>query len=74
MLKFIINSIELICKTINLYNPSIKEEDYSPSLDKKIMRKLTLKFFSSRLNLRPYNKLSKEVEDFKGLCKGHIYT
>jgi len=25
----------------------------------------TIKFYSSRLNIRPYNKLSKEIGDFK---------
>jgi len=44
----------------------MKEVDYSPFYD-KIMKKRTLKFFSSRLNLKLYNKLSKEVEDFKDL-------
>ena len=37
-------------------------------------RELTLKFFSSRLNIKPYNKLSKEVKDFKDLCDKRIYT
>ena len=31
------------------------------------MRKLTIKFFSGRLNIKLYNKLSKKVEDFKDL-------
>jgi len=35
--------------------------------------KLLLKFFSSGLNLRPYNKLCKEVEDFKDLEDKYIY-
>ena len=35
---------------------------------------LTLKFLSSRLNVRPYNKLSKEVNDFKSLYDKHTYT
>jgi len=65
MLKFIINSIKLIFKAINLYNYSIKEEDYSPSLGEKTIKKFIFKFFSSRLNLKLYNKLSKEVGDFK---------
>jgi len=26
---------------------------------------LIIKFFSSKLNLRPYNNLDKEIEDFK---------
>ena len=30
-------------------------------------RELIIKFLSSKLNIRPYNKLSKEVGDFKDL-------
>jgi len=37
-------------------------------------RELTIKFLSSRLNIKPYNKLSKEVEDFKDLENKYIYT
>ena len=33
----------------------------------KTIKKLTIKFLSSRLNLRFYNKLSKEIGDFKDL-------
>jgi len=29
--------------------------------------KLPFKFLNSRLNLKPYNKLSKEIEDFRYL-------
>jgi len=36
--------------------------------------KLIIKFFSSRLNIRFYNKLSKEVKDFKDLEDECIYT
>ena len=36
--------------------------------------KLTIKFLSSRLNIRPYNKLSKEVDDFKDYGDKYIYT
>jgi len=32
----------------------------------------TLKLFSSRLNIRPYNRLDKEVIDFKEYKKGLI--
>ena len=35
--------------------------------------KLPFKFFSSRLNLKFYNKLSKEAEDFKDLWDEYIY-
>jgi len=45
----------------------MKKEDYLPSLGKKTIKKLTLKLFSSRLNIKSYNKLSKEVEDFRDL-------
>jgi len=34
---------------------------------------LTIKFLSSRLNIRPYNKLNKEVGDFRDLCDEYIY-
>jgi len=37
-------------------------------------RELTIEFLSSRLNVKPYNKLSKEAGDFKDLCDEHIYT
>jgi len=37
-------------------------------------RELTFKLFSSKLNIRPYNKLSKEVEDFKDYKDKCIYT
>jgi len=37
-------------------------------------RELIIKFLSSRLNIRPYDKLSKEVEDFKDLWDEYIYT
>ena len=36
-------------------------------------RELTIKFFSGRLNIRPCNKLSEEVGDFKDLEDEHIY-
>jgi len=36
--------------------------------------KLIIKFFSSRLNIRFYNKLSKEVKDFKDSEDEYIYT
>jgi len=35
---------------------------------------LAIKLLSGRLNIRPYNKLSKEAEDFKDLCDEHMYT
>jgi len=44
----------------------MKGVDYSLFYDKKT-RELTIKFLSSRLNLKPYNKLSKEVDNFKDL-------
>ena len=34
--------------------------------------KLTVKFFSGRLNIKPYNKLDKEVIDFKEYKEGLI--
>ena len=40
--------------------------DYLLNYD-TIIKKLTFKFLSSRLNLKLYNKLSKEVKDFKDL-------
>jgi len=33
----------------------------------KIIKKFTLKLISSRLNIKFYNKLSKEIKDFKDL-------
>jgi len=33
-------------------------------------RELTLEFCSGRLNIRPYNKLDKEVVDFKEYKEG----
>jgi len=35
---------------------------------------ITFKLFSLRLNIRLYNKLSKEVGDFKDLGDKYIYT
>jgi len=67
MLKFIISSIKLTFKAINLHNYGIKKEDYSPSLDRKTIRKFTLKLLNSKLNLKFYNKLSKEAGDFRDL-------
>ena len=40
----------------------------------KSLRQFLIKFLSSRLNARLYNKLSKETGDFKDLGDGHIYT
>jgi len=37
-------------------------------------RELIVEFFSSRLNIRPYNKLSKEAGDFEDLYNEYIYT
>jgi len=36
-------------------------------------RQLTLKFLSSKLNIRPYDRLDKEVIDFKE-CKEELIT
>jgi len=44
----------------------MKEAGYSLFYDRK-MRKFIIKFFSGRLHMKFYNKLSKEVEDFKDL-------
>jgi len=33
-------------------------------------RELTLKLFSSRLNIKPYDRLDKEVTDFKECKEG----
>jgi len=44
----------------------MREADYLLSCGKTIKR-LTIKFFSGILNIKPYNKLSKEVKDFKDL-------
>jgi len=38
------------------------------------VREFIIKFYSSRLNIRPYDKLSKEVEDFRDLEDEYIYT
>jgi len=35
-------------------------------------RQLAIKFFSDRLNIRPYNKLDKEVADFREYKEGLI--
>ena len=35
--------------------------------------KLLFKLFSSKLNLKFYNRLSKEIEDFKDLEDEYIY-
>jgi len=40
----------------------------------KSIRELIIKFLNSKLNIRLYNKLSKEVEDFKDLEDEYIYT
>jgi len=37
------------------------------------LRQLTLKLLSGRLNTRPYNRLDKEVADFKE-CKEELTT
>jgi len=42
----------------------MREEDYLLSLGKKTIKELTIKLISSRLNVKSYNKLSKEVGDF----------
>jgi len=47
----------------------VKILDLSQSL-----RQFFIKFLSSKLNIRFYNKLSKEAEDFKDLCDKYIYT
>ena len=36
-------------------------------------RQLTIKFLSNRLNIKPYNRLNKEVIDFKE-CKEELIT
>jgi len=38
------------------------------------LRQFFIKFLSNKLNIRLYNKLSKEIEDFKDLCDEYIYT
>jgi len=37
-------------------------------------REFIIEFFSSGLNIKPYNKLSKEVKDFKDSEDEYIYT
>jgi len=37
-------------------------------------REFTIKFHSSRLNIKPYDKLSKEVGDFRDSEDEYIYT
>jgi len=44
----------------------MREADYLLFYDETI-KKLTIKFFSSRLYIKLYSKLSKEVEDSKDL-------
>jgi len=34
----------------------------------------SIKIYSLKLNMKPYNKLSKEVEDFRDLYNKYIYT
>ena len=46
----------------------VKILDLSQSL-----RQFFIKFLSSKLNIRFYNKLSKEAEDFKDLCDKYTY-
>ena len=41
---------------------------------RKSKRQLALKPIGLRLNVRPYNKLSKEADDFKGYEDEYIYT
>jgi len=52
------NSLFNNIKAVNLY---------------KSTSKITIKFLSSRLNIRPYNKLDKEVIDFRE-CKEGLVT
>jgi len=44
----------------------MREADYLLFYD-ETMKKLTFKFFSNRLNIKSYNRLSKETENFKDL-------
>ena len=44
----------------------MKEVDYLLFYDRTI-KKFTFKFFSSKLYIRLYNRLSKEIKDFKDL-------
>jgi len=68
-----------LLKALNLYKYSLlsrkgisKLLKISLSL-KERKSKVTFKIFSLRLNIRLYNKLSKEVGDFKDSEDGHIY-
>jgi len=59
MTFFFIYAIILIIKTL-WFKISLKE--------------VPLKLISLKLNIRPYNKLSKEIRDFKDLGDKYIYT
>jgi len=64
---------------IGVANPILFSENFLFRIIKVVnlsqhTRELTIKFLSGRLNIRLYNKLSKEVGDFKDLEDEYIYT
>jgi len=61
--------INLVFLNKNIFLISIKIINLSES-----NRQLTIKFLSGRLNIKLYNKLSKEIKDFKDLYNKYIYT
>jgi len=56
-------------KTLNLCN-SISSRLKAVLYFSNNLRQLIFKFLSSRLNIRPYNRLDKEVIDFKECKEG----
>jgi len=60
-----------LLKTLNLYN-SISSCLRAALYFSNSLRQLIFKFLSSRLNIRPYNRLDKEVVDFKECKEGLV--
>jgi len=67
-------------KILNLYKRSLLSCKGASQLFRALLSlrkrkgETTFKTLSLRLNIRPYNKLSKEVEDFEDLCDKYMYT
>jgi len=69
-----------LLKALNLYKYSLLSRKSAgrflktPLSLRECENKITFKALSLRLNIRPYDKLSKEVGDFKDLGDKYIYT
>jgi len=69
-----------LLKTLDLYKCSLLSRKSVSRLFRIFLSlrerkdEITLKMLGLKLNIKLYNKLSNEAEDFKDLCDEYIYT